>query len=216
MQRLTVPTTVTVPAGSSVGTGEVDEPTTSNGCKRQEKPAEIKAVGTLDPRVAVIASGLPRTVFVIGHRCAGFTQSAYWDCLLHPLVFKGQQFTATSYPTTPAPQKTLPLGSALGKAQYQGQAVTVRRIAGVDPALAVGISGRPSEALLSPRTCPYSGFSNIATYDDLLRCLRSPVWFTFDPPGQRGRRNGHRTQRPAAGADRRRGVDQPRPASRRR
>lgn len=182
-EAVSAPATVTITAGSSVGTGEVDEPTTSNGCKRVEKSAEIKAVGTLDPRVAVVASGLPRTVFVIGHRCSGFTGTAYWDCLLHPLVFGGRQFTATSYPTTPAPQKKLPFGSALGKAQYQGHAVTVRRIAGVDPTLAVGISGQPSEALLTPRTCPYSGFSNVATYDDLLRCLRSPVWFTFDPPG---------------------------------
>src|SRR5207237_1307907 len=36
---------------------------------------------------------------------------------------------------------------------------------------------------LTAPTCPYEGFSNTPAYDDLLRCLRSPVWFTFDPPG---------------------------------
>src|SRR5262249_17797590 len=66
-----------------------------------------------------------------------------------------------------------------------GRTVTVRRIAGVDPAVAVGVSGHPNEAFLAAATCPYEGFSNTASYDDLLRCLRSPVWFTFDPPGSR-------------------------------
>jgi hypothetical protein len=61
--------------------------------------------------------------------------------------------------------------------------VTVRRIHGVDPSLAVGVSDRPSEAFLVASVCPYEAFSNRPAFDDLLRCLRSPVWFTFDPPG---------------------------------
>jgi hypothetical protein len=59
----------------------------------------------------------------------------------------------------------------------------VRSIQGVVPSLAVGISGQPSTALLSPRTCPYSGFSNNPQLDNLLRCLHGPVFFSFDPPG---------------------------------
>lgn len=178
-----IPSTVHVAAGSHVGNGIVDEPISSNGCKRAEKSVQVLSTGAVAPQVAVLAAGRPETMFVIGHRCSGFTGPSYWDCLLHPLVFRGQRFTATSYPTEPAPRKTLALGAALGKAQYHGHPVAVRRIQGVDPPLAVGISGQPSAAFLSPRTCPYSGFSNRDEFDDLLRCLRSPVWYTFDPPG---------------------------------
>jgi hypothetical protein len=143
----------------------------------------VQAAGSVDPHVAVFVDGRPRTAFLIGHRCSGFAGPAYWNCLTQPLRFRGRQFTATSYPATPAPRKTLVLGVRLGTAIYHGRAVTIRRIDGVEPALAVGISGKPSTAFLSPSTCPYSGFSNIPEYDNLARCLRAPVWFTFDPPG---------------------------------
>jgi hypothetical protein len=181
-----VPSTVQVPAGATIGSGTIDEPTSSNGCHRSQSSAQVQAVGSIQPQVAVLVHTQPHLAFVIGHRCNGFTGSAYWNCLLHPIVFRGQQFTATSYPLTPAPRRTLPLGSAIGTAQYQGRQVTVRGIQGVDPSLAVGISGQPSTAFLSSRACPYSGFSNNPQYDNLLRCLRSPVWYTFDPPGNEG------------------------------
>ena len=113
----------------------------------------------------------------------GVRGPAYWTCLLDPLVLGGEQYTAVGYPSSPAPRGTLSLGAEIGKAEYHGQQVSVRRIDGVDPTVAVGISGRSSEAFLGPRSCPYSAFSNDPTYDDLGRCLRSPVWFTFDPPG---------------------------------
>ncbi len=178
-----IPSTVQLAPGSRVGSGIIDEPASANGCKRAEKSVQVLTAGSTDPRVAVLTSERPRAIFVIGHRCSGFAGQSYWDCLLRPLVFHGQQFTGTSYPSEPAPRKTLPLGAAIGTGRYQDQTVTVRRLQGVDPSVAVGISGQPSAAFLSPRTCPYSGFSNIAEFDDLLRCLRSPVWFTFDPPG---------------------------------
>jgi hypothetical protein len=180
---VSIPSSVQVPAGSRLGGGTIDEPTTPNGCRRAQKPVQVLTAGLVLPPVAVLVAGRPQTIFVIGHRCAELAGPAYWGCLLRPLIFDRQQFTATSYPTQPAPRKTVPLGPSIGVAEYHGQKVAVRRIEGVDPALAVGISGYPSEAFLSPRTCPYSGFSNLPEYDDLLRCLRSPVWFTFDPPG---------------------------------
>ena len=180
---VSIPASVRVPAGSGLGDGTIDEPTSSNGCRRAQKSVQVLTAGSVSPPVAVLVAGRPQTIFVIGHRCAGFAGPAYWGCLLRPLVYHGQQFTATSYPSQPAPRKTVPLGSSLGVADYHGQRGTVRRIEGVDPSLAVGISGHPSDAFLSPRTCPYAGFSNVPEYDDLLRCLRSPVWFTFDPPG---------------------------------
>jgi hypothetical protein len=178
-----VPASASLAPGASVGGGTIDEPTSSNGCKRQTVSVTVRAAGSIDSHVAVFASGQPRIAFVIGARCVGFAGPAYWDCLAQPLLFDGHQFTATSYPTSPAPQKTLPLGTRLGTAQYHGRPVTVRRIDGVDPSVAVGISGQSSTAFLSPTTCPYSAFSNTAEFDSLLRCLQGPVWFTFDPPG---------------------------------
>ncbi|MDQ6731012.1 MAG: hypothetical protein M3022_12115, partial [Actinomycetota bacterium] len=156
---------------------------------------------SIEPTVAVLVRGRPRTLFVIGHRCDGFAGSSYWDCLLRPLAFDGQQFTGSSYPSGPAPRQTVPLGAAIGIAQYHGQKVTVRRIQGVAPSVAVGLAGQPSAAFLSPHTCPYSGFSNTPRYDNLLRCLRSPVWFTFDPPGsEAGGAVVARSDRPVSGA----------------
>ncbi len=180
---VSIPSSVRVPAGSGLGAGTIDEPTSSNGCHRAQHSVQVVTAGSVASPVAVLVAGRPQTIFVIGQRCAEFAGPAYWDCLLRPLVFGGQQFTATSYPSQPVPRKTVRLGPPIGVAEYHGQKVTVRRIEGVDPTLAVGISGHPSDAFLSPRTCPYSGFSNVPEYDDLLRCLRSPVWFTFDPPG---------------------------------
>jgi hypothetical protein len=178
----TVPATVPLSPGYSVGTGTVDHPASSNGCKRQTSSVQVHTAGSIDPHVAVFVSGRTRTAFVIGgSRCAGLDGPAYWDCLTKPLKFHGRQFTAISYPSTPAPRKTLALGAQLGKAVYHGNAVTIRRIDGVDPTLAVAISGQPSTAFVSPTTCPYSGFSNVPELDNLLRCLKGPVWFTFDP-----------------------------------
>jgi hypothetical protein len=199
--EVTIPAGVQLPSGQAVGSGALDHPTSSNGCKRARQTVQVLSAGSLDPHVAVLVSGRPGTAFVIGQRCAGFTGSAYWDCLTQPLVWNGVQYTATSYPSRPPPVGTLALGAALGTAEYHGRRVTLRRIQGVDPALAVGVSGQPSVAWLSPRTCPYSGFSNAPQYDNLLRCLRSPVWFTFDPPGSAaGATVVGRADRPVAGA----------------
>jgi hypothetical protein len=199
--EVSIPAGVQLPSGQAVGSGALDHPTSSNGCKRARQTVQVLSAGSIDPQVAVMVSGRPGTAFVIGQRCAGFTSSAYWDCLTQPLVWDGVQYTATSYPSTPSPVGTLSLGAALGTADYHGGRVTLRRIDGVDPTLAVGISGQPSVAWLSPRTCPYSGFSNTPQYDNLLRCLRSPVWFTFDPPGNTaGATVVGRADRPVTGA----------------
>jgi hypothetical protein len=178
-----IPASVSLPAGRSIGSGTVDEPTNANGCRRNQKSGRVLAAGSIQPQVAVLVSGEPGKLFVLGHRCTGFAGSGYWDCLLHPLVFRGRRYTATSYPSTPAPRRTLPLAGPLGTAPYQGHPVTIRRLQGIADTLAVGIAGQPSVALLTVGTCPYSGFSNNPLYDNLLHCLRSPVWFTFDPPG---------------------------------
>jgi hypothetical protein len=166
--------------GARLGTGLLDSPASADGCKRRRDTDDVVAAGAIEPEVAVMVKGRPRTVFVIGHRCDGFAGDAYGDCLVRPLVFDGRRFTGTSYPRG---GKTVPLGAPLGTGSLGGRTVTVRRIVGVDPAIAVGVSGRPGEAFLAAATCPYEGFTNAPAYDDLLRCLRSPIWFTFDPPG---------------------------------
>ncbi|HEY7004703.1 MAG TPA: hypothetical protein VH281_10495 [Gaiellaceae bacterium] len=178
-----IPPGVEIPGGAPLGSGSVDSPASPDGCKRQRDSVQVLTAGSLEPGVAVLVQGRPKTLFVLGRRCAGLVGPPYWDCLLRPLEFDGRRYTGTSYPTQPGPQGKVPLGESLGRATLNGGQVTVRRIDGVDPSLAVGVSGRPSDAFLIASVCPYEGFSNKPAFDDLLRCLRSPVWFSFDPPG---------------------------------
>src|SRR5947209_10885773 len=69
---ITIAPTVQVPPGSPVGSGTLDEPTSSNGCRRADHSVQVLAAGSIAPPVAVLVSGQPQTVFVIGHRCDGF------------------------------------------------------------------------------------------------------------------------------------------------
>lgn len=178
-----LPASVQMSPGDRLGPGTIDEPTSADGCKRRRESAPVRRVDGIAPGVAVMVQGRLRTVFVLGKRCAGSEGARYWDCLLHPLRFAGRSYTGTSYPARAAPRGTVPVRGALGKAELGGRTVTVVRIAGVDPSLAVGVRGRPSEAFLAASVCPYEGFENVTSEDDLLRCLQSPVWFAFDPPG---------------------------------
>jgi hypothetical protein len=178
-----IPSGVEIPAGPALGSGSVDQPASSDGCKRRRDTVQVLTAGPLEPGVAVLVRGRPRTLFVLGRRCDELVGQPYWDCLLRPLVFEGRRYTGTGYPSQPSPRGRVPLRESLGRATLNGKDVTVRRIEGVDPTLAVGVSGRPSEAFLVASVCPYEGFSNKPAFDDLLRCLQSPVWFTFDPPG---------------------------------
>jgi hypothetical protein len=178
-----IPPGVEIPVGEGLGSGSVDQPASADGCKRQRVSVHVLTAGSLEPGVGVLVQGRPRTLFVLGRRCDNYVGPPYWGCLLHPLVFDGRRYTGVSYPSPPSPQGEVPLAGSLGSATLNGSRVTVRRIDGVDPSLAVGVSGRPSEAFLAASVCPYEGFSNKPAFDDLLRCLRSPVWFTFDPPG---------------------------------
>jgi hypothetical protein len=178
-----IPPGVEIPAGEGLGSGSVDQPASPDGCKRQRVPVRVLTAGSLEPGVGVLVQGRPRTLFVLGRRCGNYVGPPYWDCLLRPLVFDGRRYTGASYPSQPTPQGKVPLAGSLGSATLNGSRVTIRRIDGVEPSLAVGVSGRPSEAFLAASVCPYEGFSNKPAFDDLLRCLRSPVWFTFDPPG---------------------------------
>jgi hypothetical protein len=178
-----IPPGTEIPAGQGLGSGSVDQPASADGCKRRRSSVQVLTAAALEPGVGVLVQGRPRTLFVLGRRCDNYVGPSYWDCLLRPLVFDGRRYTGVSYPSRPSPQRKVPLAGSLGPAELNGSEVTVRRIDGVDPSLAVGVSGRPSEAFLAASVCPYEAFSNKPAFDDLLRCLRSPVWFTFDPPG---------------------------------
>jgi hypothetical protein len=169
--------------GARVGTGTVDEPSDPTGCKRRRESLAVRRAGAIDPRVAVMVESRRGTLFVLGARCAGYPGFERWRCLLSPLVFEGRRYTGTRYPPLPAPQGKMPLGLPVGKGDLDGRSVTLTRIDGVPTSVAVGVEGRLSEAFLAPGVCPYEGFENAQIDDDLLRCLRSPVWFTFDPPG---------------------------------
>lgn len=178
-----LPTAAGIEAGARLGTGTVDEPSDASGCKRRRESLAVRRAGGIDPRVAVMVEGRPGTLFLLGARCAGYQGAERWSCLLHPLVFEGRRYTGTRYPERPAPQRKVPLGASAGSGDLDGRSVSLARIDGVPTSVAVGVEGRPSEAFLAPGVCPYEGFGSAPADDDLLRCLRSPVWFTFDPPG---------------------------------
>ena len=192
-----VPAGVRLTPGVPAGAGTIDEPTSPDGCKRTRQSVQVVSADGVMPGVAVMVAGRPHTAFILGARCAGLTVGSFWDCLVHPLAFGGRRYTGTSYPAQPAPRGIVPLEAPLGTARLDGRKVTVLRIRGVDPSLAVGIRGSPTEAFLTPTACPYEGFENVPAEDDLLRCLQSPVWFTFDPPGgQVGDHVAARSDRP--------------------
>ena len=180
-----LPASIRIGPRGRIGEGTVDEPTDESGCRRRRDSTSVRRVSGIDPRVAVVAEGRERTVFVLGGRCAGYDARKRWSCLLRPLVFRGRVYTGTRYPRQPRPRRQVPLGRPLGEAELGGERVDAVRITGVDPSLAVGVRGRPGEAFLAPGVCPYERFQNVAERDDLLRCLRSPVWLVFDPPGGR-------------------------------
>ncbi len=178
-----LPGSASLVPGADVGEGTVDEPADQTGCKRRSASVRVRRAGEVDPSAAVVVLGRRQMIFVLGGRCAGYDKPRRLDCLLRPLAFRGRRYTGTRYPSEPAPVGSVPFGGKLGQATLGGDNVNAVRIVGVDPVLAVGVRGRPNEAFLAPGVCPYERFENVRARDDLLRCLRGPVWLVFDPPG---------------------------------
>ena len=174
-----VPTSVSLAPGAALGKGLLDAPTSKDGCKRKQAHVSVLRIGELDPSVAVAVAGRPGSIFVLGSRCSGYDAGGRWTCLLQPLAFRGVGYTGVRYPGS----GKLELGTALGQAELGGQTVTAVALAGVDPAVAVGIDGRPGEAFVAPGICPYERFAEDRALDDLRRCLQGPLWLVFDPPG---------------------------------
>jgi hypothetical protein len=177
-----LPASTAIKAGATLGNGSLDEPTSADGCKRRRESVSVRRAGGIESRVAVMAFGF-RNIFVLGSRCDGFEGVEHWSCLLEPVVFDGRRYTGVRYPLTPGPQRTVAHGRRLGRAESGGNAVAVARIRRVPASVAIAVAGRPNDAYVAAGVCPYESFENDRSRDDLRRCLESPVWFAFDPPG---------------------------------
>jgi hypothetical protein len=177
-----LPASTAIRAGATLGNGSLDEPTSADGCKRRRESVSVRKAGGIESRVAVMAFGF-RNIFVLGSRCDGFEGEEHWRCLQEPVVFDGRRYTGLRYPLSPGPRRTVAHGRPLGRAEAGGSAVSVVRIPRVPASVAVAVEGRPNDAYVASGVCPYESFENDRSRDDLRRCLESPVWFVFDPPG---------------------------------
>jgi hypothetical protein len=171
-----------IAAGAQLGSGELDRPTSENGCERERTDVAVLRAGDIDPAVAVTVEAAADLVFVLGGRCAGYEGDPLRTCLLEPLELGGRSYTGSRYPPMGG---ALSLTSELGPAEIAGAEVTAVRIEGVDPLVAVAVRGRPDEAFLAPGVCPYERFAAAEEADELRRCLAAPLWFSFDPLGAR-------------------------------
>ncbi len=188
-----IPSSVSLAPGAALGKGVLDAPISEDGCKRKQEHVSVLRIGELDPSVAVAAEGAPASIFVLGSRCSGYPAAERWTCLLQPLAFRGVSYTGARYP---AGGKLEP-GATLGEARLGGRSVTAVELDGVDPAVAVGVDGRPGEAFVAPGVCPYERFAEDQALDNLRRCLQGPLWLVFDPPGAKaGKKIVARADRP--------------------
>ena len=178
----TVPGSVTLERGDQLGEAELDAAGDDDPCKRTRSSATAARIGGVDPKVAITVAGRPDVAFVVGAACSGDEGAERWRCLLEPLVFEGVSYTGVRYPGSD-PEDAVPLADTLGDATLADEQVTAAAIAGVDPRVAVGVEGRPGEAFVAPGVCPYERFAVEGALNDLMRCLRSPLWLVLDPPG---------------------------------
>jgi hypothetical protein len=177
-----VPSSVTLTLGDQLGDAELDTASTGDPCKRKRSPATAVRIEGVDPRVAVAVAAHPGDAFVVPAACSGYEKAGRWQCLLEPLTLNGESYTGVRYPGA-EPERGVPFGDPLGSGELAGAAVTAVGIEGVDPKVAVGLQDRPGEAFVAPGVCPYEHFAVAGALNDLLRCLRSPLWLILDPPG---------------------------------
>jgi hypothetical protein len=141
--------------------------------------AQVFEIAGLPPDLAVAVEGRGGHVFVLGARCAGFEDEERAACILQPLQFEEQLYSGARYPAE-TEEPRIEAGEALGEGELDGQAVSAVTIEGVDPAVAVGVEGRPDEAFVAAGACPYERFGATLLQDDLSRCLRAPLWLIFE------------------------------------
>jgi hypothetical protein len=171
-----------VELGEILGVGQLDAPEGDDPCKRRRDEVQVKAVAGADPGVAVGIDSRPGALFVLGGRCSGYAEAERLGCVLEPLELDGEPYTGVRYPEDAA-GRALALAEPIGEATLGDATVTAVRIDGVDPAVAVAVEGRPSEAFVATGACPYERFAAEEAQDDLRRCLEGPLWLVFDPLG---------------------------------
>lgn len=195
-----VPDGIALTRGEELGIGKLNRPRGANPCQREEVEVSVYRVEGVDPSTAVLVESDGGEAFILGGRCSGFAASQRWACVLEPLHFQGRAYVAAAYPADESPRGQVELVDAIGEGKLGDDLVTVRAIAGVDPAVAVGVEGRPGEAFLAPGVCPYERFSADPEQDDLATCLAAPLWLVFDPlgasPGAQVRASGDRAAAP--------------------
>jgi hypothetical protein len=171
--------------GAILGSARLALLSEENGCE----PRTVTVVGLagIAKDLAVTVDGRPNSVFVLGARCAGYEGEERARCILEPLAYDGRSYSGARYPGGSSPAR-LVFGDPVGDGELAGARVTVVRIDGVDPAVGVGVDGRPGQAFVAAGACPYERFATEEAEDDLLRCLQGPLWLVFDverPPAAR-------------------------------
>jgi hypothetical protein len=149
--------------------------------------AQVFEIAGLPPDLAVAVEGREGFVFALGARCAGFEDEERAACILRPLQFEGRLYSGARYPAE-TEEPRIEAGESLGNGELDARTVTAVAIRGVDPAVAVGVEGRPDEAFVAAGACPYERFGATLLQDDLSRCLRGPLWLIFQlerPPSAR-------------------------------
>jgi hypothetical protein len=172
-----VPAEVSAERGAALGAGRLAFLTEEAGCGPQD--VEVLELAGVTQDLAVAVADRPGFVFVLGARCAGFEGEERASCILDPLVYDGREYTAARYPGGASPGRLVP-GAALESAELGGESLAAVELEGVDPAVAVGVEGRPDEAFVAVGACPYERFDEAEANDDLLRCLQGPLWLVFE------------------------------------
>jgi hypothetical protein len=122
-----LPSAVHAPARERLGRGTIV------GCAdgNPDRIVEIRRLGKAGARTAVVAS---RRIYVEPGRCAGFSNlPEFLGCAESPLLFGGREFVATRLPTAPD------RAGGLGVGRQNGRRVTVVRVSGVAPTLALAV-----------------------------------------------------------------------------
>jgi hypothetical protein len=182
--ELELPADRTVSTGEALGTGQIAFLTRAGEAGCDPGTTEVLGIQDVPADVAVAVPNRP-SIFVLGARCAGYEGASRVGCVLEPVEFDGSVYTGALDPEGAA---ELPQEDPLGEAREGETTVTAVRLADVDPAVGLGLEGRPDEVFVAAGACPYERLSPTAAENDLARCLRAPLWFVFDverPPAAR-------------------------------
>ena len=151
--------------GEATGPGCTDEVGQNRGATAEPtRTVPVRAIIDVDPDTALIAPSEPRTIYVAAGRCLGFSAGRpLVDCLRTKLVFQGKEYVASRL------ENRLRRASPLGCALRGSQDVVVTGLAGIDPRVAVAVSGDPAAIYIADGHCHLS----VPPEAPLVRCLRT-------------------------------------------